>query len=528
MLDCLHSIGSSRSSSSFGRPPASPVLGVLVGAAVILLADVAAAAAPCVVTEAADDVNLPGALRYCVDQVNQELTDHIVIQAAHWYAPDSPLVFTRSARVSGYGRIVMPGDAWAGSSLFVVGTVCPGPQCADLVTVELEGLELAAMGMTDVRGIEVRAGHGLVLEDASLYDFTVPAGEGGCVRALPQSSLEVVGSTFVGCIAGDGGAVFSSASSTVIAGSTFVDNVAAWNGGAVAIGTSGWFSRSLGVYGTVFEGNAGQWGGAIKASGSLVTVELDESVFTMNSAKMRGGAVYGKGMVRACRFEANESLRGGGLELAEDSTVLDTTLWGNLAREGGGLAFVPGAGGASLWIEGSTLAENVAHGDNARGGGVLAWGGAVSVLNSTLSGNVAKDDSGVSHGGGLSLIGGSKASVAHATFASNHADAGGGIYGDGASGLELLSSIVAYSGTNDCEILGALDSNSSLDTDYTCDVEHAGVDPELDPLADNGGRTWTHWPHASKAQDVAVCEASVDQRGEPRPASDCDIGAVEQ
>lgn len=513
--------------TSRGRRPL--LLGVVAGAAAGLLADVAAAApAPCLVTEAADDVNVPGTLRYCVHEVNQAQTDHIVIQAAHWYAPDTPLVFERSARVSGYGRIVMPGNAWTGDSLFVVGTACPGPACTGPVSVEIEGLELAAVGVTDVRGIEVLDGHELVLTDAALYDFGVP-GEGGCVRARKQTSLEVDGSTFMGCTAAAGGAVFSDAASAVITSSTFVGNAATWDGGAIVLGTSGPLQRSLSVQGSTFEGNMAYWGGAIKASGPWSAVELVDSTFFGNTAEMRGGAVFGKGTVQSCRFEANQSgFRGGGLELVEDSTVLDTTLWGNVAMEGGGLAFWAAGGSGALWLEGSTAAENYAMGDMPGGAGVLLRGGSAVVLNSTMSGNLAKDGGASAYGGGLAVLDGADASVQHATFASNLATEGGGIYVDGGSSLMLLSSIVAYSSKDDCTIHGSYTTKSSLDTDHTCNAYLSGVDPHLDPLADNGGPTWTHWPNAPEVLDVATCLAEDDQRDHARLSNDCDVGAVEQ
>lgn len=62
----------------------------------------------------------------------------------------------------------------------------------------------------------------------------------------------------------------------------------------------------------------------------------------------------------------------------------------------------------------------------------------------------------------------------------------------------------------------------------------AGLDPELEPLADNGGSTATMLPQAGAlALDFVAAAAcldlvTVDQRGETRPnGSACDAGAVE-
>jgi hypothetical protein len=72
---------------------------------------------------------------------------------------------------------------------------------------------------------------------------------------------------------------------------------------------------------------------------------------------------------------------------------------------------------------------------------------------------------------------------------------------------------------------------SNLSDDDSCGF---GVDEQgeanLAALADNGGPTQTMLPQApSDALDAANCldSSAVDQRGAPRPADDCDIGAVE-
>ncbi len=502
-------------------------LGTLAGAATLLAAGPASATAPCDVTEADDDINLPGSLRYCVDQVNQGVTSEIVIQAFQWYAPDSPLVFEKSAHVSGYGRIVVPGDQFVGDSLFVIGTQCPGPSCQGPVEVELEGLELGAMGFAGVRGIEVLAGHSLILENAQMYEFSVPAGNGGCIWADGGSELTISGSTLEGCTALDGGAVFSEASATSISGSAFNLNAAGYNGGAIAIGTAGFSLRSLSVANSTFDFNSGNWGGAIKASGGVIMVEVVESEFTGNGASARGGAIYGGGTFDRCVFTENSAKNwGGGLYLVEDAIVLDSMLLGNEARVGGGLNFSPG-GSANLNFDGSTVAYNVVKGDAANGAGMIVLGGEVHVLNSTFSENIANDSVQATAGGGLAVMGG-KVGVEHATFGDNVATEGGGIYVDGAGTLFLNSSIVAYSSGDDCTVYGGLVQLTSLDTDGTCNADFSGLDPSLDTLTDNGGPTWTRWPHASEVLDVAACFAAEDQRDEPRPESDCDIGAVEQ
>lgn len=504
----------------------SLVLAGVAGLVTWLGAEAVAAAAPCNVTLVDDDVNLAGTLRYCISRVNQGLTDHVVIQANLWYAPNSPLVIERSAVISGYGRLVIPGDQFVGDSLFVVGSQCPGAGCQGFAAVEIEGLEIAAMGFTGVRGIDVRPGHQLLLEDAHVAEFTKPGVSGGCVRAGQQSLLTIAGSTLEGCEAAHGGAVFSEAASTVISASTFTGNAASSNGGALQIGQSGFFARSLEVEASSFSGNFGYWGGAIAAAGTATTVEVLDTELVGNVAVMRGGGVYGEGTFERCDFTQNQSgASGGGLYLVDDATVLDSTLWANESNVGGGLAFQP-AGEHVLTLEASTLGHNIVAGDAPYGAGVSVIGGKAFVRNSTITDNIAKDTTDTSHGGGLAVQN-ARVYVEHATIADNFATEGGGVWGDVPSTIALGSSIVAYSIGGDCEILGHLDSQTALDTDFTCKVEFSGVDPVLDPLSNNGGLTRTRLPGTSDVQDVGVCLAAEDQRHEPRPTKVCDLGAVE-
>lgn len=72
-------------------------------------------------------------------------------------------------------------------------------------------------------------------------------------------------------------------------------------------------------------------------------------------------------------------------------------------------------------------------------------------------------------------------------------------------------------------------------SDTSCGFDLTSADPELAPLASNGGPTETRaLPLSSPAVDVvpkAHCPGTVDQRGEPRPEPGslfCDVGAFER
>lgn len=106
--------------------------------------------------------------------------------------------------------------------------------------------------------------------------------------------------------------------------------------------------------------------------------------------------------------------------------------------------------------------------------------------------------------------------------------------------VRLVNSLIVSNGTRDCDLrrLEAGDivvEGHSIDSDNTCtDIRGGraawGLDPGVGPLADNGGRTWTHaLVEGSAAIDVSTsyCEA-LDQRGMVRPMGrGCDAGAYE-
>jgi predicted outer membrane repeat protein len=156
-----------------------------------------------------------------------------------------------------------------------------------------------------------------------------------------------------------------------------------------------------------------------------------------------------------------------------------------------------------------TVARNAAF----RGGGIYGQNNAViSVLNSTVYTNTASS-------------------------------AGGGIWNNtagAAANVILKNTIVAanndpVSGVLNCDGPAMRTLGHNLIGDGTCITPGTGdlpnTDPQLGPLAANGGPMWSYAPGAGSpaidAGDNSGCPA-FDVRGYPRPiAAACDIGAVE-
>ena len=148
----------------------------------------------------------------------------------------------------------------------------------------------------------------------------------------------------------------------------------------------------------------------------------------------------------------------------------------------------------------------------------------MTVLNSTISRNVGT--------GALDYRVGAQVSLYDSTIAFN---TGPGLsYDDGAGSgtrVDLTNSIIANNTPENCtSYLGFQYWGTNISSDWSCGEVHIVVaDPQLKPLAYNGGPNMTHAiPHTSPAFNTggpANCMGE-DQRYVPR-GEKCDVGAFE-
>jgi CSLREA domain-containing protein len=183
-------------------------------------------------------------------------------------------------------------------------------------------------------------------------------------------------------------------------------------------------------------------------------------------------------------------------------------------------------GGTTVTISGTTLV-------GVNGEAVEVTGGAtVTIVNSTITDN---DDSGLVVDGTVAVI--NSTIFENASIGIDAPD----------PGVTIVNTIVAGNSDGDC--VGSDDGSGSgvvslggnIDGDGTCNLIEASdqpnTDPDLGPLADNGGPTETHLPNTgSPAIDLGLDDPcpGVDQRGAARPqdgdgngTATCDVGAVE-
>jgi len=201
---------------------------------------------------------------------------------------------------------------------------------------------------------------------------------------------------------------------------------------------------------------------------------------------------------------------GGGIRNSGDLTLVRVTIRNCESIDGGGLYNVDGA---TVTIINSTISGNIAHDagicDGGTGGGI-ANRGTVSLINTTITDNEAECE-----GGGISLNFSGTATLSNTIVGDNKA-----------------------SFAKDCTTFepdGFISAGFNLDSDGRCGLDQPsdlpGVSPLLGPLQGNGGSTDTHLPMvgspAIDAGDVTAAPPR-DQRGVRRPQGPAsDIGSVE-
>ena len=240
---------------------------------------------------------------------------------------------------------------------------------------------------------------------------------------------------------------------------------------------------------------------------NLGTLRLNGSAISGNVADGEGGGIMNEGTL-----------------VIEQSAVEDNRAPSNTLGHWGRGAGIFNLG--TLRINASTLSGNIADSD---GGAIYtASGTTLELLNVTISGNTAGHGGGVFHYGATSDI----QNVTIVGNVATGAPAGGYKHFGGAAVIK--NSIIAKNSPQDCffEVDSAghnLESGTSCN--FSTEGDQQNKDPQLGPLAENGGPTLTHAPlEGSPVIDAGSgdCSVSVDQRGAPRPVGpSCDIGAYE-
>ena len=368
-------------------------------------------------------------------------------------------------------------------------------------------------------GLHIRQGSA-ALTNCTFCDNYAEEGGGGGIKAYYLTNFTVEQSTFC---RNDGSGIFFEGSygPAIITDTIFDANIAttSYSGGGLIAGGG----ATATITRCDFIHNRAMWGAAIAVRNSN-SVDLIDSTIDTNGGTdgepntpyntHRGGGIYVYGgilTITGSTISANEAYSGGGIYMTNGSpaiTVLNSTISGNSAETSGGGVFVE-VGDATF--NNTTVTGNRAtavEGYNGDGGGIYNQGGAVTVRNTILAGNMDPPD-------------------AWNTVSADDCGGAGGIVSDGYNILGNDTGCTFTGGAGD-----------------QIGTEVAPLDPLLGALVANGGPTLTHALEVvSPALDAAnpavpgsggsACE-STDQRGVPRPADGdpvpgaiCDIGAYE-
>ncbi len=141
--------------------------------------------------------------------------------------------------------------------------------------------------------------------------------------------------------------------------------------------------------------NRGGAGGGIRATGGFFTLRNGiVSDNTSINANVGGGILANDFSVINSTISGNTANQGGGIYTVGDGTIVNTTISGNTATNAGGGGIFASTG-AEVRITNSTITQNSATG----GGGILAANGTFYLANTviaqnTATGNSARDDVG--------------------------------------------------------------------------------------------------------------------------------------
>jgi hypothetical protein len=389
----------------------------------------------------------------------------------------------------------------------------------------------ATLVTLDAGSASPRTRHFVTNDNVSLTVRNLTLTNGRCLLASQGNPPDPLEPTM-----GYGGSIRSGINSPLtVTDSRFINNTCENTGADFGGGAIRQRRGPLVVQRTLFQGNRAANAGAISASDAVVTIE--DSTFVSNTTNAFvggfsgvGGAFYndesGNGLITIRRtvFQSNTATNAAGALQSyfvpgdQGLALENCTFTGNSAPNLGGAALVqnnPPGPFVPVSVVGSTFSGN----SGSSGGGIAAVRTPVNVTNSTFSGNTS---------GGAIFSGQSTLNLSHVTIANN---TGGGLLLDTVSG-SIRGSIVANNSGSQCNVpLTNGGFNVQFPATGSCAAGSVIQDPQLSPLANNGGPTQTRAIGGGSPAFNLVTSGcpppATDQRGVVRPANSCDAGAYE-
>ena len=256
----------------------------------------------------------------------------------------------------------------------------------------------------------------------------------------------------------------------------------------------------------------------IQSAGGAITFApaLDGATIVLNGTIAPDGPMYIDGPPKGITISGNNQYRV--ISGHDDDGRVSLT---NVTITNGYDAFYGSAVRAtSLYLQNSTVKDNSGPGSAVR----VRYG--FHATNSTVSRNTVGAPA-------VEYSQNAYVTITNSTIAYNSPGPGIGLYGPVDSNFSLLvvlnNSILSNNAQNCLSTSGLRYEGANISSDWSCGAVGIGIgNPQLLPLANNGGPTMTHAiPHTSPAYNNGVaCFPQTDQRYVVRDAK-CDIGAFE-
>lgn len=425
-------------------------------------------------------------------------------------------------------------------------------------------LNVTISGLTITRG---KAGNGGNIvskgENLTLNNVAVTGGSatgvGGGIANL-SGSLNIQSSTISGNTAqatSGGGGIYNVGGALTINNSTVSSNSStalSGRGGGISIlsTTQPTSITNSQITNNSSSGKAGAL--ALKTSAAGGSLTIDHSVITGNTATSRGGAFFlyrNSGPITLSNDQINNNTtqnRGGGIFLynsAANVTISDSTISGNqaptAAGNGGGVFFYRSSAGVTVAVQRSTISGNSV---GRAGGGIFFYKGSgiLRIEDATIANNTAGTS-----GGGIfdrgPFAGTAQLQIEESTITGNTAATSGGNLSVTVVPTTIRNTVIANGTSPSGPDAATGATNVTMNYSLLENVSGAtfagannltGVDPNLGPLQDNGGPTFTERPNSGSplidAGDPAfVPPPATDQRGLARVFNGrIDIGSLEQ
>ncbi|MCK9459074.1 MAG: hypothetical protein M0R80_05505 [Proteobacteria bacterium] len=402
-------------------------------------------------------------------------------------------------------RITIRSFRAEGSEL--IPTVDPNPNNCSQGYVDGDG------GALWFRDVNVR-----VLDSAFLDNEAADYGPdtgGGAIRLLGTSSAVIQGCSFLGNRASNGGAIAGLFGGTA----TFANNLFSGNEatgwGANGNDTENETGCPVLENGQRQTGSGGNGGAVCFDGGDQAAITFCGDLFEENVAGAMGGAFFRTDNVSPAPFSVDRA-----------TFRANSSVYREEAAGGPGVLYLHRQ---NAEITATSFIDN----SSATGcGAIQADTGDLHVLNTTFAGNEAVT------GVGGAICDFQTTEIDYCTFADNKADGGAGFFAGAIFGFgttidnSILAGNSGAGGGNQetCNDVGHEGGNNVQwpEGHSACTADTTFADPQLGPLADNGGPTLTEMPAAAdEAVQVGVDCPAVDQTGKAR-AEPCTLGAVEK